>query len=172
MINYRYQLIGADGGKVAVAPRLSAVVPTGDEAKGMGNGAFGLQTNLPISVELSPAFTMHGNAGATITPSAKDALGNAATTKSFSAGGSLIWLASSTFNVMLESVWTSSEAVTGADLTERSESFVIAPGVRKAFNLASGMQIVPGLAFVKGLGDNSAQKDLFFYFSIEHSFKR
>jgi hypothetical protein len=25
---------------------------------------------------------------------------------------------------------------------------------------------------VKGLGDNRSQEDLFFYFSIEHSFKR
>jgi hypothetical protein len=84
----------------------------------------------------------------------------------------LIWLATSTFNVMFESVWTSNEAVTGAGATDRSDSFVIAPGVRKAFNMTSGVQIVPGIAFVKGLGDNRSQEDLFFYFSIEHSFKR
>lgn len=172
MINYRYQLAGVDGGKVAFAPRLSAIVPSGDEAKGMGAGAFGIQTNLPVSVELSPAFTMHANAGATLTPGAKDAAANEATTKSFSAGSSLIWLASSTFNVMLESVWTSNDVVTGAGTTGRSNAFVIAPGVRKAFNMSSGMQLVPGIAFVKGLGDNSSQEDLFFYLSIEHFFKR
>jgi hypothetical protein len=171
-INYRYQLVGLEGGKIAFAPRLSAIAPSGDEKKAMGTGAFGVQANLPVSVELSPAFTMHANAGATLTPSAKDAIGNQATTTSFAAGGSLIWLTTSTFNVMLESVWTSNETVAGADLTERNDSFVIAPGVRKAFNTASGMQIVPGVAFVKGLGNNSAQKDWFFYFSIEHSFKR
>lgn len=171
-LNYRYQLVGLEGGKLAVAPRLSAVVPSGDEAKGMGTGAFGIQANLPVSIELSRAFTMHANAGATLTPSAKNAVGNEATTSSFAAGGSLIWLATSTFNVMLESVWTSSEAVVGADLTDRSSSAVIAPGVRKAFNLSGGMQIVPGVAYVKGLGDNRAQKDWFFYLSIEHPFQR
>jgi hypothetical protein len=171
-INYRYQLVGLEGGKVAVAPRLSAIVPSGDEAKGMGGGAFGIQGNLPISVELSPAFTMHANAGATLTPSAKNAIGNEATTKSFAAGGSLIWLATSTFNVMLESVWTSTDVVIGPDVTVRDNAAVIAPGVRKAFNMSSGMQIVPGIAYVKGLGDNSAQKDWFLYLSIEHPFKR
>lgn len=171
-INYRYQLAGLEGGKVAVAPRVSAIVPSGDEAKGMGSGAVGIQGNLPVSIELSPAFTMHANAGTTITPSAKNAIGNEATTKSFAVGGSLIWLATSTFNVMLESVWTSNDAVVGQDLTDRSSAAVIAPGVRKAFNMSSGMQIVPGVAYVKGLGDNSSQKDWFFYLSIEHPFKR
>jgi hypothetical protein len=171
-INYRYQLVGLEGGKVAVAPRLSAIVPSGDETRGMGTGAIGIQVNLPVSIELSPALTMHANAGATLTPGAKNAVGDEATTKSIAAGGSLIWLATSTFNVMLESVWSSTDAVTGVGATDRRNSFVIAPGVRQAFNMASGMQLVPGVAFVKGLGDTSEQKDLFFYFSIEHAFRR
>lgn len=171
-LNYRFQLIGLHDEKVAVAPRLSAIVPTGDETKGMGAGAFGIQVNLPVSVALSPAFTMHLNAGGTLTPSARDAIGNKATTQSFAAGGSLIWLASSTFNVMLESVWTSSEEVAGAGITSRGHSAVVAPGVRKAFNFASGMQVVPGVAYVRGLGDNTAQKDVFLYLSVEHSFRR
>ena len=171
-INYRYQLAGVDGGRLAIAPRLSAVVPSGDEAKGMGTGAFGIQANLPVSIELSRALTMHANAGATVTPGARDAVGDAATTRSFAGGWSVIWLTTSTFNVMLESVWTSTETVVGAATTDRSTSVVIAPGIRKAFNLANGMQLVPGLAFVKGVGSNSAQEDLFFYFSIEHAFRR
>ena len=169
---YRYQLAGAEGGSMAVAPRLAAIVPSGDATRGMGTGAFGLQANLPVSAEFSPSFTMHTNAGVTITPGAEDAFGNRATTRSFAAGGSIIWLASPTFNVMFESVWTSTDAVAGADITSRTSSFVIAPGIRRAFNLSGGTQVVPGLAFVKGLGDNRSQEDLFFYLSIEHPFRR
>jgi hypothetical protein len=171
-VNYRYQLAGIDGGKVAIAPRLSAIAPSGDHLKGMGAGALGIQANVPVSVELSPAFAMHVNAGSTLTPDARNGAGDQATTHSFAAGGSIIWLAGSTFNVMLESVWTSNEAVTGPGTTRRNTALVVAPGVRKAFNMGSGMQIVPGVAFVKGVGDNSAQQDLLFYLSIEHPFKR
>ena len=170
-LNYRYQLAGLSGERVAAAPRLSIVLPTGDEASGKGGGGAGLQANFPVSVELNPAFTLHTNAGFTHTQSAKDAGGNTAATTSFGAGGSLIWLASPTFNVMLESVWASNERVTGAGATASSKSFVISPGVRKAFNLASGMQIVPGAAYVIGVGPSSGSESLFVYFSVEHSFR-
>lgn len=170
-INYRFQLKGVDGGRVAVAPRLSLIVPSGDAVKGTGAGGPGVQTNVPVSVGLDPRVTMHANAGVTHTPSAKDASGNTAATTAFGAGGSLIWLTSATFNVMLETAWASAEFVSGAGATASAESFVIAPGVRKAFNLSGGMQIVPGLAYVHGVGPSSGSNSLFLYFSVEHSFR-
>jgi len=172
VLNYRYQLKGVDGGRVAVAPRLSLIVPSGDAAKGMGAGGPGVQTNLPVSIELDPRVTLHANAGFTHTPSAKDASGNTAATTAFGVGGSLIWLTSATFNVMLETTWASAEFVSGSRVTARTESFVIAPGVRSAFNLSSGMQIVPGLAYVFGVGPSRRSNSLFLYFSVEHSFGR
>jgi len=171
-LNYRYQLKGVDGGRVAVAPRVSLIVPSGDAAKGVGAGGPGVQTSLPVSVELDPRVTMHANAGFTHTPNAKEASGNTAATTAFGAGGSLIWLTSATFNVMLETTWASTEFVSGSGATARAESFVIAPGVRTAFNLSSGMQVVPGLAYVFGVGPSSGSNSLFLYFSVEHSFRR
>jgi hypothetical protein len=47
LLNYRYQLINRDG--KAMAPRLSLVLPTGDDKKGFGKGALGFQTNIPLS---------------------------------------------------------------------------------------------------------------------------
>jgi hypothetical protein len=39
-LNYRYELRGADE-RVALAPRLSVLLPTGDETKGLGGGGPG-----------------------------------------------------------------------------------------------------------------------------------
>ncbi|MBI3592388.1 MAG: transporter, partial [Nitrospirae bacterium] len=50
MINYRYQLIYKEKEGVAMAPRFSLLLPTGDYKKGFGRGAIGLQTNIPLSV--------------------------------------------------------------------------------------------------------------------------
>src|SRR5689334_16652883 len=46
VLNYRYQLAGSGERRVAFAPRMSVLVPTGEVDKGRGQGAFGMQTNL------------------------------------------------------------------------------------------------------------------------------
>jgi len=71
-LNYRYQLLGDGKAKVAFAPRLSLVCPTGDPAFGRGAGGFGFQTNLPVSVVLSKKWVTHWNAGATLVPHAQN----------------------------------------------------------------------------------------------------
>jgi hypothetical protein len=57
-------------------------------------------------------------------------------------------------------------------VTDRTESFFFAPGIRGAINLASGMQIVPGIAIPIGLGPSSGDRALFVYLSVEHAFSR
>jgi len=37
---------------VAIAPRLSLIVPTGSAARGLGSGHVGAQMNVPVSVML------------------------------------------------------------------------------------------------------------------------
>ena len=69
-LNYRYQLVGSGETKVAIAPRLSMLLPTGDHKFGRGSGGVGLQTNLPVSIQHSSHFVSHWNAGATWIPSA------------------------------------------------------------------------------------------------------
>ncbi|HZK78257.1 MAG TPA: hypothetical protein VFC35_05065 [Gemmatimonadaceae bacterium] len=46
----------------------------------------------------------------------------------------------------------------------------ISPGVRAAFNFASGLQIVPGIAFPIGVGPSSGERGAFIYLSFEHPF--
>src|SRR5436189_3608538 len=52
-LNYRYQLRGAEQ-RVAIAPRLSMLLPTGSPARGLGTGHVGVQLDMPVSVSLAP----------------------------------------------------------------------------------------------------------------------
>lgn len=152
-LNYRYQLVGGDGA-VATAPRLSLLVPTGSEAKGLGDGGFGVQVNLPLSITLAPRFVTHWNAGWSATSGADE----------YGLGASVIWLTRPTFNVLIEAVWTRAQG--GED------AVVVNPGVRWAHNLASGLQIVPGIAFPIGIGPSRGETAAFLYVSFEHRFMR
>ena len=169
-LNYRYQLRGAERGPLFVAPRASLILPTGDERKGLGAGAPGVQVNLPVSVEHGERLATHWNAGATYTPRARAADGGRASTTSLALGQSVIWLAHPRLNALVETLWTRTELATGADATERSDALFVVPGVRGAFNLASGLQIVPGLGVPIGLGPSRGERALFVYLSFEHDF--
>jgi hypothetical protein len=152
-LNYRYQLVGGDGA-VAAAPRLSLFVPTGSEAKGIGSGAFAVQVNLPVSVRLGPRFVTHWNAGWNAMAGADD----------YGLGASLVWLTRPTFNVLIEAVWSRAEG--------GGEALVLNPGIRWAHNFASGLQIVPGIAFPMGVGASRGERGAFLYLSFEHPFRR
>ena len=169
-LNYRYQLLGSADARFATAPRLTLLLPTGNEQRGRGSGGLGFQTNLPLSFMAAPRLATHWNAGLTLIPSATDGLGNAATTVSYNLGASGIWLIRPSFNLMLELVWLSNESATGAGLTERSETLLLNPGIRWAFNFPSGLQIVPGIAYTFGLESQDTDA-LFLYLSFEHPFK-
>jgi hypothetical protein len=72
---------------------------------------------------------------------------------------------------MLEAEWNRWEEVEGPDETSRMSNFILSPGMRGAFDLKSGLQIVPGVAVplnVSGDGEGA----LFFYLSFEHPFRR
>ncbi len=73
-INYRYQLVGSGETRVAVSPRLSVTLPTGDWKKRRGSGAAGIETMIPVSYVLSKLFTTHSNVGLALTPSAHNTL--------------------------------------------------------------------------------------------------
>jgi hypothetical protein len=171
-LNYRYQLAGNPQSSLAISPRLSLLLPTGQEEVGRGTGTIGFQGNVPLSLTIGTAFVTHWNAGFTLTPSARNAVGDKATTSSFNLGASVIWLARSRLNLMLEGVWLSNEETLGAGRTGREEIGFLSPGVRWAFNSESGLQIVPGLAYTFALGPSAQPDALFFYLSFEHPFKR
>lgn len=170
-LNYRYQLVGLEGGSIYVAPRLSLLLPTGSEFRGRGAGGAGVQANLPVSLTPTPGLALHANAGATWTPSAKSPEGVSAATWSANAGGSAIWLVRPSFNVLVELLWYGTEAVVAEDATVRDDVWLLNPGVRWAFNFPSGLQIVPGAAYTVALNGNDGGDGLFFYLSFEHPFK-
>ena len=171
-LNYRYQVFGTGDTRVAIAPRFSLLLPTGDDKKGLGAGVTGYQTNFPVSVAISDRLTTHWNAGTTYTPSAKNALGEKATLHDYNLGQSFIWQPSSRFNVMLETVWLSEESVIGSRLTERNSSAFVNPGIRWAYNFKSGLQIVPGIAVPIGIGPSRGDRGIFLYLSFEHPFTK
>jgi hypothetical protein len=116
---------------------------------GRGTGEFGLQVNLPVSHAILPQLVAHGNAGFTAVRTLPT---------NFSLGASAIWLALPAFNVMLEGIWLTD----GTD-----EAAFLNPGVRWAFNFASGLQIVPGIAYTIGVGPSRGDDALFLYLISE-----
>jgi hypothetical protein len=171
-LNYRYQLLGDGGAGLHLAPRATLFLPTGSEERGRGAGGVGFQTNLPFSVRPAPAIALHANAGLTYTPEAKNAAGESVGALNTNLGGSAIWLARPSFNVMLELLWLSIEDVSGPGQGVRSDQVLVNPGVRWAFNFESGLQIVPGVAYTIGLADAEDQDGFFLYLSFEHPFRR
>jgi hypothetical protein len=170
LINYRYQLIGSGETRVAMAPRLSLIVPSGDSVVGRGFGGTGLQTNLPVSIVISKKLVTHWNAGATWIPNAKNSAGDKAQVIAVNLGQSFIWQFSNRINGMLETVWTSGEDIVGRGKTVRNQDIFISPGVRWAYNFKSGLQIVPGVGVPIGVGPSSGEKGIIGYLSFEHPF--
>ncbi len=175
-IHYRFMWLGASGGPVAFAPRLSALLPTGDFHRGLGAPASGVQVNLPVSVTVSRRFVTHSNAGMTLVregegigptgapPSAEPG------TRSFNLGQSVIWLAAPRLNLMLELAWERTEARGAPGDADLEESLLLAPGLRWAHDFESGLQIVPGIAVPIGLGPSRDERSVFLYLSFEHGF--
>jgi hypothetical protein len=171
-INYRYQLEGSGETRLAVSPRLSLTLPTGDWKKGRGSGAAGIETMIPVSYVLSPLFTTHSNAGLAFTPDARNSAGARANSFALTLAQSLIVTAHPNIQFLVETVYTRDQSVIGENSTDWTDDLVISPGVRGAFNFASGLQIVPGLAVPLGAGPSRGDRSVFFYLSFEHPFAK
>ncbi len=169
-LNYRFQALGVDEEPLWFAPRLSVYLPTGNEKKGYGAGGPSLEVMLPVSYALTSVFVTHWNAGATLTR-ANSGTGVRGTTRGLKAGASGIWLVAPNFNLMLESVVARTESLDENGRRESATSYLISPGMRGALNFASGLQVVPGIAFPIGVGASRGQRDVFLYLSFEHSFR-
>lgn len=161
MINYRYQLMREGG--LAVSPRVSLILPTGDEKKGFGSGVTGVQLNLPVSKRFTESFVTHYNAGFTLLPDVQFGPSKATVTEYF-AGGSVIFLMQQNFNVMAEALYTSSGSTFG-----RTDELIFSPGLRYAIDIGD-LQIVPGLAFPFTFSSGTQTNGIFFYTSFEHFF--
>jgi hypothetical protein len=167
LLNYRYQLVNRDF--LAIAPRFSIILPTGDYKKGLGNGSTGVQFNQAVSISINELWTNHWNAGFTYTPKAKNADGDSADLFGFNFGSSVVYALSQKTNLLCEFVMNSSETVTGPDSKTSSSTYFVVPGIRTAFKAGQDTEIVPGLGALFGLGPSAVdhERGLFAYFSVE-----
>jgi hypothetical protein len=169
VLNYRYQLIGTAQARTAMAPRVSLTLPLGNERRGRGSGGLGFQVNLPLSLVLSPRLTTHWNAGATLVPSAGNESGRA-TTLSPNLGASVVWSFSPKFDALVEAVWINQESVVGEGRTSREGIALLSPGFRVAWEVANGVELVPGAAYTLDLSGPPGNDAIFLYLSLEHPF--
>jgi hypothetical protein len=171
-LNYRYQLVGDSEARLAIAPRFTLFVPSGSSAKGLGQGGPGLQLGIPVSLVLSDRFVVHGNVGVTWTSSEKDTAGDEANAVAGYAGGSVVWLLRSNFNVLLEALWSRGQLVIAPHRTRADSSTIVSPGIRWAYGADSSkeLQIVPGIAFPIGVGTSHGRYGVLVYLSFEHPF--
>ena len=62
MLNYSYQILGTKDSRIAVAPRVSLILPT--RSAQFGERSSGVQVNFPISASITPRLAAHTNIGA------------------------------------------------------------------------------------------------------------
>ncbi len=170
-LNYRYQLVGNGDTRLAIAPRVSLLLPTGSAASDRGMGGAGLQVNLPLSFVLNKYLVTHWNVGTTWVPRAQDQYRQTATSPGANLGQSLVWLVNPRFNALVETVWMSSPQVAGPGVTTPQQNLFISPGIRWSHNFRNGLQIVPGVGLPIGVGPSSGQMGAIFYLSFEHGFR-
>lgn len=165
LLNYRLQALTETDTRPAFAPRLSLVLPTGSESKGLGDDSWGLQINLPLSKIVHDRWTLHANAGLTYL---SDVQGR--NPVSHNLGGSAIYAVTPRFNLMLETVGEWTETVNGGAI-DRDFEALISPGMRYALNLRAG-QLVLGVGAPIGLTKAAPDYGVIFYLSFEHRFLR
>lgn len=172
LVNYRFQAVGRESGRVWVAPRASLVIPSGAWRNGHGEGSAGVQLALPASWQPLPTVAAHLNASLSLLPGARNPAGDRASLARLGGGASLIWLAHPSVNLLAELVLEDGAEVRGEGAISRRAAMFLAPGVRWAHNLANGVQVVPGVAYAVGLGRASRESALLLYLSVEHRFRR
>lgn len=167
LLNYRYQAMNTD--LIAMAPRLSLIVPSGDYKKDQGKGAVGVQFNQSVSIALNEKWTNHWNAGFTYTPDAKDAADNKASLFGFNFGTSAIYNWTEKTNLLCEFVMNGEESVTGSGQKSSSSSYLLVPGIRTAFEAGKDTEIVPGIGAILGVGPSATdhERGVFVYLSVE-----
>jgi len=173
LLNYRYQLLEETPDLPAFSPRLSAVLPAGDEEEGLGSGGAGFQANLPLSKRIGERFFFHLNAGTRIIPAAEVDLPGGGDSGSelladYSFGFSVIYMITPLLNPLVEFVGARIQDLdpgTG-EKDDRTELFV-APGIRWGIDLPKDYQLVLGTAVPLGLNDDTDDYGVFFYLSLE-----
>ena len=158
LLNYRFQALFETERTPAFAPRISMILPSGDEDEGLGNDTVGAQINLPVSKVIGHRWTLHANAGATFLPDV-----NGHDLASYNLGGSAVYAVTPDLNLMLECVGNFDEELDDSGGVARSSSIVMSPGLRYAFNHPNDAQTVIGVAAPIGLTSDAPDYGVFLY---------
>lgn len=172
LINYRWQALLEGPGRPAFSPRVSAVLPTGNVARGHGDGSAGLQFNLPFSKQRDDVY-WHWNAGLTWLPRAELERGDRRRSESLVSpflAGSAIYRLRPMFNLMVESVLVFQDAITNT-ATARDTFFTLSPGARGGWNLGDH-QLIMGFAVPVTWGGGESDTGAFVYVSYELPFTK
>lgn len=176
LLNYRYQLSMETDCQPAIAPRLSALLPTGNMDEGFGSDAYGLQFNLPVSKSLTDKVQTHFNAGLTYLPGVRMGLSDETLSPQrdlmgYNLGASVIYAVFPKLHFMLEGVTNWDHGI-DSDTGGRTESLsaIISPGIRYAVDTPGGVQLVFGLGIPVGLTRDATDYGVLLYLSIEHDF--
>lgn len=137
LVNYRYQLLEGADGRLAFAPRVSAVLATSVERRPLALAGTGWQVNLPFSKQAGPVY-LHWNAGATWLQQPVSASTREWNTTPFAAA-SVIWGLRSMVHPMIE-VFTEWPG----DGHGREATVTVLPGLRGGWNLGD-RQLVLGV---------------------------
>ena len=148
-LNYRYQLLGGYGSRIAVAPRFSVLLPTRSDA--FGGSSSGLQVNVPISALLGDRLTSHSNIGATWFRE-RDV-------RELNLAQSLSLAVTDRLTIALDAAYTRCQ--------ENQHLFVVRPGVQFAFEGPRGLSVAPGIALPIGDGGG-----VLLYVAVEHPLGR
>jgi hypothetical protein len=155
-LNYRYQLIGNGDSKLAVTPRFTLMLPTGDWRRGEGNGAVGYNAAIAASYAPAEQWNFHFDAGAITVPHSKGMF------HALILADNIVWLPRKRLNVMVETLYQRADGET---------SVLISPAVRWAYNYSNGLQIVPAIGFPIGVGPSAGGRSVILYLSFEHPFR-
>jgi hypothetical protein len=171
-LEYSYFLLGNNESRITVSPGVGVSLPTGSVTKGLGVGGAGALVKLPISVMLIRRFASNSTVEFGYVPSAKNTEGDQFHLRNYEVGQSFVWFARPKFNVLVEAVWERSRATNGGGFKEIESDAFVSPGVRWAHVFQNGVSIIPGVAVPIGVGPSRGHRSLFFYFAVEHRFKR
>lgn len=133
-LNYRYQLFGGTDSPLAVAPRVSLLLPTrtGDGAQ----RTTGFQLALPFSAAIGSRIESHTALGASWFTEGRDS--------EITAAQSFTFAATERLTLLFDTAWT--RAAAGDSVT------VVRPGIQYAFDAPGGLTVAPGIAFPNGGG--------------------
>ena len=149
-LNYRYQLVGDTDSKLAVAPRLSLVLPT--RSAHFGGRASGLQLGVPVSATLTERLATHTNIGGTWFRESGD--------KELNLAQSLVFDVTSRIAFSVDAAYTR--------CPDSEHLFVVRPGVQFTFEGPRGLTIAPGIALPLGRD----RRGVLFVLAVEHPVSR